>query len=480
MAPNPKTAEIIDLTDSPAARVIELNSDGEVVPGASADTAQAQPEQTKRKRKKRKRKSTNGGASAGASEREEGEIGTGTSGADVSRNSPNVDDIELHIEMLADRDGGGGGGGEEVVPAEGSGRKKTLAERLDRKRGREGDREREKDRQRDRDRERRRDEDRDRQRERRRSRSRERGGDRSRRRSREREREQRRRDKAPVADAPLFFEDVTPAELPPAVKPQENIAGPSKPRQSEASAGALPEKTEPDLLLPAHVSLAEGAEGDADSGALKVPTPEGSDDEDYIDYLDYDDDRRAPGMVRYWELEKLAASEAKATKPSRTVCKKCGAEGEHKTYECPVLICLTCGARDEHLTRSCPISKTCFTCGMKGHIGKTCPNRAATRAGEYNQYHDCDRCGARTHQTNECPTLWRIYDYVGDDERQEILRVRETKRTLGLGQGGEGYIATDEWCYNCGGCGHLGDVRPLRPALSSPVADPQTHRAGLQ
>lgn len=43
-------------------------------------------------------------------------------------------------------------------------------------------------------------------------------------------------------------------------------------------------------------------------------------------------------MVRYWELEKLAASEAQAAKPTKTVCKNCGAEGEHKTHECPVLI----------------------------------------------------------------------------------------------------------------------------------------------
>ncbi len=59
----------------------------------------------------------------------------------------------------------------------------------------------------------------------------------------------------------------------------------------------------------------------------------------------------------------------------------------------------------------------------------------------------------------ECPTLWRIYEYVADEERHEILREREAKRTLPLGGGGEGYIATDEWCYNCGGSGHLGDVR---------------------
>ena len=52
-----------------------------------------------------------------------------------------------------------------------------------------------------------------------------------------------------------------------------------------------------------------------------------------------------------------------------------------------------------------------------------------------------------------------MYTYVEDDARQDALRVREGKSTLPLGEGGEGYIATDEWCYNCGGSGHLGDVR---------------------
>ncbi|EGN93064.1 hypothetical protein SERLA73DRAFT_190229 [Serpula lacrymans var. lacrymans S7.3] len=120
------------------------------------------------------------------------------------------------------------------------------------------------------------------------------------------------------------------------------------------------------------------------------------------------------------------------------------------------MICLTCGARDEHSTRSCPISKTCFTCGMKGHINRTCPNRYSAAAAT-DKHDDCDRCGSTNHKTNECPTLWRIYHYVSDDERLLIIQSRAEKRGFALGQGGEGYIATDEWCYNCGNCGHLGD-----------------------
>jgi protein AIR1/2 len=58
----------------------------------------------------------------------------------------------------------------------------------------------------------------------------------------------------------------------------------------------------------------------------------------------------------------------------------------------------------------------------------------------------------------ECSTLWRLYDYHTDKERLIVLRRRQDKGHLGLGNGGEGYIADDEWCYNCGNCGHWGDV----------------------
>ena len=76
-----------------------------------------------------------------------------------------------------------------------------------------------------------------------------------------------------------------------------------------------------------------------------------------------------------------------------------------------------------------------------------------------------------------------MYRYVEDDVRLETLRVREEKRVLALGEGGEGYIASDEWCYNCGGSGHLGDVSPYfthSPVISScilTVHDPGLRRA---
>jgi hypothetical protein len=58
-----------------------------------------------------------------------------------------------------------------------------------------------------------------------------------------------------------------------------------------------------------------------------------------------------------------------------------------------------------------------------------------------------------------CPSLWRIYTYLTDAERDAVLAERESKCQLGFDNGGEGYIARDRWCYNCGGSGHLGDVR---------------------
>lgn len=58
----------------------------------------------------------------------------------------------------------------------------------------------------------------------------------------------------------------------------------------------------------------------------------------------------------------------------------------------------------------------------------------------------------------ECPTLWRLYEYLTEEGKEHTLFIRKDKQTLMLGQGGEGYIADDEWCYNCGRCGHWGDV----------------------
>ena len=76
-------------------------------------------------------------------------------------------------------------------------------------------------------------------------------------------------------------------------------------------------------------------------------------------------------------------------------------------------------------------------------------------------YNDCDRCGSAKHQTAECPTHWRMYEYVSEAERTQLLEARARISELKLGEGGEAYIARDEWCYNCGEAGHLGDASAL-------------------
>ncbi|KAI9447747.1 hypothetical protein H4582DRAFT_1801919 [Lactarius indigo] len=185
--------------------------------------------------------------------------------------------------------------------------------------------------------------------------------------------------------------------------------------QSSSSRAPEVEKT-PLLLLPAHVSVLDAVDDSELPIQIVQPVDSDSDAESYIEYLDYDD-RLTAGTVRYFETP------AEEQKQTRFVCKRCGAESEHRTRECPIMI--------------------------------TCPNRHSRD--KVSQYDDCDRCGSHAHNTNECPTIWRLYEYVTDREREAILRHRESKQSLALGEGGEGYIAHDEWCYNCGNSGHLGD-----------------------
>ncbi|KAH8092453.1 hypothetical protein BXZ70DRAFT_454075 [Cristinia sonorae] len=247
----------------------------------------------------------------------------------------------------------------------------------------------------------------------------------------------------------LFFVDLTPAEIPVTVKIPMNSTRPS----TQTSGSAAVEEVVQKLLLPAHVSLLENVNG-VEPVEISDPTPQDTDEESYIDYLDYGDNDLKGLGPRYFEdpEEHAEGSESKR----RLVCKKCGVEGQHVARDCHVIICLTCGVRDEHPTRNCPISKVCFTCGMKGHTRNNCPNRY--RHNSVSKYDDCDRCGSSIHQAKECPTLWRMYEYVDDRQRQKILSSREEKANLAIGEGGEGYIGRDEWCYNCGESGHLGDV----------------------
>ena len=289
MASESTELEIIDLT---APDVIELDSDGEVVeetPGPSQSNGTTQTVQTKKKRKKRKKKpsSTNVSAQDAAED-------VGSTSAEGGKKRPLVDRLE-DAPHESRRDG-----------EEQTDRKQQQQggeRRLDKERAERRERDRYRDRERDRGGERGGDPRKDRERKKSRSprrereQERDRDGDRPRRRSRSRERERERerrkrkreKEKAPESDAQLFFEDVTPTEVPGTGRPSEPVAGPS----NLATPGSdVHSQADNGLLLPAHVSLTENGE-DTDGGPLKVPTPEGSDDdEDYIDYLDYDDDRR--------------------------------------------------------------------------------------------------------------------------------------------------------------------------------------------
>ena len=194
----------------------------------------------------------------------------------------------------------------------------------------------------------------------------------------------------------LFFVDTTPAAIPAGMV--FDSRGADTPQSPSTSRAPEADKT-PALLLPAHVSVLGAVDGEPIQ--IVQPVDSDSDAESYIEYLDYDDRlvrmshsllrfiahcMQTAGTVRYFETP------ADEQKQARFICKRCGAESEHRTRECPIMIvreyffellsmrfratclnqCLTCGARDEHSTRSCPISKTCFTCGMKGHINKVC------------------------------------------------------------------------------------------------------------
>ncbi|KAF4619285.1 hypothetical protein D9613_005100 [Agrocybe pediades] len=232
----------------------------------------------------------------------------------------------------------------------------------------------------------------------------------------------------------MFFIDIAPAPI-----PSTQLAINEK--KADEINGA-PSK----LLVPAHVTVL----GSTPVEIIPPDLSSDSDDEDFIEYFEAYDHTKHTQRYFHEPTDEPAP-------PTWTVCKNCGAEAQHKTSACPVQVCLTCGARDEHSTRSCPISKVCFTCGMKGHINSTCPNRASARALRATQDSECDRCSSSRHKTNECPTLWRLYEYLTNEEQTRILTLRQARKDFQLGQGGEGYVANDIWCYYCGSYGHWGD-----------------------
>ncbi|KAF7433414.1 hypothetical protein PC9H_005366 [Pleurotus ostreatus] len=218
-----------------------------------------------------------------------------------------------------------------------------------------------------------------------------------------RENESSQQTESKTESAPLFFIDVTPIVLQPALKPTESSQSTSAKKSGEGS--------QSQLLLPSHVGL--------DGSQFDPPNAEGEDaEETFIEYLDYDDNRKV-GLVRYFEEPE--EEDAQPVKPVKRVCRNCG--GNHNASGCKVII--------------------------------DCPNR-----GDYQNY--CNRCGRSSHKSNDCPTLWRMYDYVSEGTREQIMQFRESCRDLNIGEGGEGYIVNDLWCYNCGETGHWGDDCDLR------------------
>lgn len=94
-----------------------------------------------------------------------------------------------------------------------------------------------------------------------------------------------------IPDSSLFFVDEAPSEIPSAAKPSTSASVPAPSNKSETTT----EEDKPSLLLPPHVSVFEH-QGDAPIQIIP-PAPLDSDDEDYIQYLDYDDDRRVSRFV---------------------------------------------------------------------------------------------------------------------------------------------------------------------------------------
>ena len=126
-----------------------------------------------------------------------------------------------------------------------------------------------------------------------------------------------------------FFIDVAPSLE---VDPQTLYTAPSiKDSQKD---------DEQKLLLPSHVTVF------GDSPVEIIPVAPTEEDADFIDYLDYDDSKVLvyqnvckrllivkQNTLRYYDE---VPTEEKAIE--RAICKKCGAQGQHKTAGCPVMI----------------------------------------------------------------------------------------------------------------------------------------------
>ncbi|ODN79848.1 hypothetical protein L202_03742 [Cryptococcus amylolentus CBS 6039] len=213
-----------------------------------------------------------------------------------------------------------------------------------------------------------------------------------------------------------------------------------------------------DLMLPSHVLLEthllgeEGqAEGEGDRTAVE--------DEDFLAGLHFVDDDLTRGSKRYFdpEPEETQDDEAAflAAADSRKVCQNCKKPG-HRSVDCPHVICTTCGAVDEHERRDCPLSKVCYGCGQRGHHKSECPDPATRNK----RWTACERCGGSSHTDTNCPTIWRVYTYIRDDERKSVIKEKE--KAEGWAKEAMGGGPYEAWCYNCAREGHFGDDCPQR------------------
>lgn len=162
------------------------------------------------------------------------------------------------------------------------------------------------------------------------------------------------------------------------------------------------------------------------------------------------------------------------------VCSSCGEQG-HLQRKCPYKRCLTCGALDEHYTRECPMGIVCHKCGLAGHRIRECTYRGPRR-------NQCTRCQSAFHNATACPTLWRIYAYLDDeehDEEREMLYAQNPPTDIAEDdeedddRGGRGRLVpprdwdpATRWCYNCAAKGnHWGDdcPEPRRLAMGDPT-----------
>jgi hypothetical protein len=55
-----------------------------------------------------------------------------------------------------------------------------------------------------------------------------------------------------------------------------------------------------------------------------------------------------------------------------------------------------------------------------------------------------------------------VYTYITENDHNKTAARRLDAAELQIGAGGERYIATDTWCYNCGDEGHYGDVKAIQ------------------